>query len=139
MVENKNADKPAITEFERRVSNTLIPTLPQRMVANKKLESFLRRKTVMAALFLFVASISSLSLGTLKNARFNPENMADCVIQKPIPSQRNKFVFEAASIFMTYFYKDMHPEWKNRTKTTLGREKLTTQITNSSCADYQYK
>ena len=77
IVENKNADKPAITEFESSVSRTLIPTFPQRMVARRKFESSLSFHTFMAAEFLFPASISSRSLGILKKARFNPENMAD--------------------------------------------------------------
>ena len=102
IVENKNADKPAITEFESRVSRTLIPTFPQSIVAKRKLESSLSFNTLMAALFLFAASISKRSLGTLKKARFNPENMADWVMQKPMPSQRIRFVSEAASISSPY-------------------------------------
>ena len=87
-IENRNADIPAITELESRVSSTLIPTLPQRIVDKRKFES-IRRNNLIAALFLFAASISNLNLGMLKNARFNPENMADCVIQKPIPNPEN--------------------------------------------------
>ncbi len=87
-IENRNADIPANTEFDSSVSNTLMPTFPHKIVANKKLESSQRLSTLIAALFLFAASISNLNLGMLKNARFNPENMADCVIQKPIPIQR---------------------------------------------------
>jgi hypothetical protein len=38
-------------------------------------------------LFLLAASISRRKRVMLKNARFNPENMADCEIQKRIPIQ----------------------------------------------------
>ena len=102
IVENKNADKPAMTEFEISVSKTLIPTFPQRMVAKRKFESSLSFNTLMAALFLLPASISSRNLGTLKKARFNPENMADWVMQKPIPNQRRRFVSEVGSISRDY-------------------------------------
>jgi hypothetical protein len=101
-VENINADNPAITEFESSVSNTLIPTFPQRIVDKRKFESSLSFNTFMAALFLFAASISKRSLGTLKKARFNPENMADWVMQKPIPNQSKRFVSDVTSICRAY-------------------------------------
>jgi len=84
-VENTKAITPAITELESKVSKTLIPTLPHRIVVSKKLESCRNLATLRACgLFLF-DSISNWSLEILKQARFSPENMADCVMQKKIP------------------------------------------------------
>jgi hypothetical protein len=40
-VEKKKAETPAKTELESRVRRTLMPTLPQRTVVNKKFESLL--------------------------------------------------------------------------------------------------
>jgi hypothetical protein len=97
-VENIKADTPAITDFDNRVSKTLMPTFPHRIVTSRKLESSLRLNTLTADLFLLAASISNLNLGMLKNARFSPEKIADCVIQKPIATQRRMFEVEAISM-----------------------------------------
>ena len=88
MVEKAKEKTPAIIDSDNKVSSTFIPTLPQRIVVNKKLESFLMFRTFLAPVVGSAsASISNLSLVRLKNARFNPENMADCDIQKAIPNQ----------------------------------------------------
>jgi hypothetical protein len=52
-----------------------------------KLESSLSFNTLRALWFLEEASISRRSLLTLKKARFNPENIADCDMQNAIASQ----------------------------------------------------
>jgi hypothetical protein len=60
MFENK-AQTPASTESENMVNNTLIPTLPHKIVVNKKLESFLSVNTVIAALLPSTSSCNLLS------------------------------------------------------------------------------
>ena len=87
MVKKKNAVPPAITESDSRVNNTFIATLPQRIVVNKKLKSLRSANIFMAAGFFAEASTSSRSRLIPSNARFNPENMADCEIQNRIPGQ----------------------------------------------------
>ena len=91
-VEKIKAKTPAITELDSSVNNTLIPTLPHRMVVNRKFESERIFSTFDAALLLFATSISRRRRVTLKNARFSPENMADWVIQKMMPSHINVFI-----------------------------------------------
>ena len=98
IVEKRKALSPAITEFDSNVSSTLIPTFPQRMVVSRKLE-FLRKAAIrIAALFLRLDSISRFSLVMLKNARFNPENMADCDMQNSIPIQISIFMSSLLSM-----------------------------------------
>lgn len=65
-VENMNAKRPTITEFDSSASKTLMPTFPHRMVVSKTLESFLDRATLIAWGLLFLDSISNRSLETLK-------------------------------------------------------------------------
>lgn len=77
MVENKNALTPVRTESDSMVNKTLIPTLPHKIVANKKLESSRRCNTFFAALLPFFTSTSKWSLLIEKKARFNPEKIAD--------------------------------------------------------------
>ena len=86
-VEKKKAIIPAMTELDNKVSNTLMPTFPQSMVVKRKLEFCLSLATLMACGFCFCDSISRRSLEILKKARLRPENMADCDMQKMIPSQ----------------------------------------------------
>lgn len=89
-VEKTKDNRPVITDSDRSVRNTLIPTLPHRIVVRRKLESFLILRTFAEpGLCDDSASISNLSLVRLKNARFNPENMADCEMQNAMPSQVN--------------------------------------------------
>ena len=47
-VEKIKAIIPDIIEFERRANKTLMPTLPKRIVVNKKLESFLASRIFFA-------------------------------------------------------------------------------------------
>ena len=86
-VEKKKAPKPAKTECDRSVSNTLTPTFPHSTVVNMKLESFRSSSTFVALLFPEEASISSLSLVMVNSARFKPENMADWEMHNIIPVQ----------------------------------------------------
>ena len=92
MVENKNELIPVRAEPESNVSNTLIPTLPHKMVVNKKFESPLNASIFVASLFPLLDSTSSWSLLNEKKAKFSPEKIADCEIQKIMPSQRNKSI-----------------------------------------------
>jgi hypothetical protein len=94
-VEKTNEKMPAMIDSDNNVSRTLIPTFPQRIVLSRKFESFLMDNTFIAPVVLVVsASISSRSLVKLKNARFNPENMADCERQNSMPIHiDNSFMF----------------------------------------------
>jgi hypothetical protein len=56
------------------VNKTLMPTLPHKMVANKYLESFLKPKTVFAALLPFLASTSKCKRLTEKRLNLNLKN-----------------------------------------------------------------
>ena len=87
-MENRNDDIPAITESDNKVSKTFIPTFPQSIVVSKKFESFRIFNTYSAPLEEELsASISSRNRVKLKKAKFKPEKIADCVIQKNIPDQ----------------------------------------------------
>ena len=86
-VENKKALIPAKAESDNKVSNTLIPTFPHKIVANKKLESFLNAKTFLAALFPLLDSTSSCKRLSENKAIFKPENIADCDIHKAMAIQ----------------------------------------------------
>ena len=77
---------PTITESESKVNNTLMLTLPQRIVVRRKLESLRIDNTVLApGLRDCSASISRRKRVKLKNARLRPEDIADCDMQNAIP------------------------------------------------------
>ena len=96
-VEKMNATAPTITELDSSVSKTLMPTFPHKMVVSKKLESSLSFATFMALRLFFFDSTCKRSLVILKNARLRPENIADWVIQKIIPSHIMVFIFRFPS------------------------------------------
>ena len=89
IVEKTKATTPVMTEPDSRVSKTLIPTFPQRMVDKRKLESCRNSSTFLAYLLPCLLSISSFSLLMLKRARFSPEKIADWLMHKKIPIQIN--------------------------------------------------
>lgn len=87
MVENKNALTPANTESDSKVNNTLIQTLPHKMVANKKFESSRNLRIFFASLLPFLTSTSRCNRLIENSAKFKPENIADCDIQSAIAHQ----------------------------------------------------
>jgi hypothetical protein len=60
-----------------KAKNTLLPTLPHKIVANKKWASFLNPRIRAASLFPASDWTSSLSRLNPKNPKLSPENMAD--------------------------------------------------------------
>jgi hypothetical protein len=86
-VENKNADTPERIESDSSVNNTLILTFPHRIVVSKKFESWRMLSTNSAALLSLLLATSSCKRLRLKNAKFKPENIADCDMQKAMPIQ----------------------------------------------------
>src|SRR5664279_4136394 len=90
-VENTKAPTPAKTDSDNKVRSTLVATLPQRIVANVKLESARRESILTASPFPPAASISRHNMLTLKRAKFSPENMPVCAMQNAIPIQRATF------------------------------------------------
>ena len=92
-VEKANAAKPTMIEFDNNASKTFIPTFPHNMVVKRKFESSRNLAIFNACLLFFFDSISSRSLLILKKARLRPENIADWVMQNPIPIQKRVFLF----------------------------------------------
>ena len=91
-VEKAKEATPVKTESVSKVSNTLIPTLPHKMVVSRKLESLRIARTLLArGESSSSAAISRRRRVRLKKARLRPENMADCDMQKRIPSQLSVF------------------------------------------------
>ena len=101
-VEKKKLMTPAITDSESRVKRTLTPTLPHRMVVNRKLESSLKRSIFWAFILFFLDSISRRSLLRLKNARLRPENVADCEMHINIPIQTNVSIIISLLTVVSY-------------------------------------
>ena len=100
-VEKMKAIAPTITELDRSVSKTLMPTFPHKIVVSKKLESPLSMATFMALRLFFFDSTCKRSLVILKHARFRPENNADWVVQKRMPNHIKVFIFHNPSVSAT--------------------------------------
>ena len=108
-LENKNAITSARNEPASNASNTLTPTFPQRIVTSRTFESSRRASTFFASLLFFEASSSRRSLLTLKNARFNPESVADCVIQITMPTHLSHI------IMVSYFQRLLQTKYRPST------------------------
>ena len=76
-----------------------MPTLPHKIVANKKLESFLSARTFLAALLPLLASTSSCSRLSEKKAKFKPEKMADCEIQNAMALLNSCYCYQSSGYF----------------------------------------
>ena len=97
IVENRNAATPASTESDNIVSSTLTETLPSNIVVSRLLGSFRSVRTFAARVLPAATSTSRRRRLRLKNARFRPENIADCDTQSAIPNQVNVSVSTSIS------------------------------------------
>ena len=108
-VEKRNAETPASTDRDSKVSRTLTATFPHRMVVSVRLARFLNFSTRTALLSPAAASISRRSLLMWNTARFKPEKQPTDLCKQLFPAKSLReaphsslsFVFHEQAAFKT--------------------------------------